>query len=159
MGIPDHLTCLLRNMYTGQEATVRTRHGTTNWFQIEKRVYIKAVYCHLAYLTYMQSISCEMPGWMQYKLKSRLPEAISVTSDIRRHHPHGRKQSRTKEPLDDSERGEWNSWLKPQHSENEDHGIWSYCFMANRWGNNGNSERLYFSGLQNQCRWWLQPWN
>ena len=57
MGIPDHPTCLLRNMYTGQEATVRTRHGTTNWFQIEKRVYIKAVYCHLAYLTYMQSTS------------------------------------------------------------------------------------------------------
>jgi len=39
------------------------------------------------------------------------------------------------------------------------HGIWSHHFMANRWGNNGNSERLYFWGLQNHCRWWLQPWN
>ena len=54
MGIPDHLTCLLRNLYAGEEATVRTGHGTTNWFQIGKE-YIKAVYSHLAYLTYMPS--------------------------------------------------------------------------------------------------------
>ena len=58
MGIPDHLTCLLRNLYAGQEATVRTGHGTTDWFQIGKGVhYIKAVYCHPTYLTYMQSTS------------------------------------------------------------------------------------------------------
>ena len=44
-------------------------------------------------------------------------------------------------------------WLKTQHSEKEDHGIWSHHFMVNRWGNNGNSERLYFGGLQNHCRW------
>ena len=44
-------------------------------------------------------------------------------------------------------------WLKTQHSENEDHGIWSHHFMANRWGNNGKSVRLYFGGLQNHCRW------
>ena len=56
MGIPDHLTCLLRNLYAGQEATVRTGHGTTDWFQIAKE-YVKAVYCHPAYLTYMQSTS------------------------------------------------------------------------------------------------------
>ena len=56
MGIPDHMTCLLRNLYAGQEATVRTGHGTTDWFQIGKRV-VKAVYCHPAYLTYMQSTS------------------------------------------------------------------------------------------------------
>ena len=51
MGIPDHLTCLLRNLYVGQQASVRTGHGTTDWFQI------KAIYCHPAYLTYMQSTS------------------------------------------------------------------------------------------------------
>ena len=56
MGIPDHLTCLLRNPYAGQEATVRTGHGTTDWFQIGKE-HMKAVYCHPAYLTYMQSTS------------------------------------------------------------------------------------------------------
>ena len=48
MGVSDHLTCLLRNLYAGQEATVRTGHGTTDWFQI---------YCHPAYLTYMQTTS------------------------------------------------------------------------------------------------------
>ena len=56
MGIPDHLTCLLRNLYAGQEATVRTGHGTTDWFQIGKRVH-QGVYCHPAYLTSMQSTS------------------------------------------------------------------------------------------------------
>ena len=55
MGISDHLTCLLRNLYVGQEATVRTGHGTIDWFQIGK--YIKVVYCHPSYLTYMQSTS------------------------------------------------------------------------------------------------------
>ena len=56
-----------------------------------------------------------------------------------------RKKRGTKEPLDESERGEWTSWLKTQHSENEGHGIWSHHFMANRWGNNGNSDRLYLA--------------
>ena len=56
MGIPDHLTCLLRNLYTGQEATVRTGQGTTDWFQIRKE-YVKAEYCHPAYLMYMQNTS------------------------------------------------------------------------------------------------------
>ena len=65
----------------------------------------------------------------------------------------------TKKPLDESESGERKSWLKAQHSENEGHGIWSHHFMGNRWGNSGNSDRLYFSGLQNHYRWWLQPWN
>ena len=60
------------------------------------------------------------------------------------------EKAETRRPLDESERGEWKSWLKAQHSENEDHGIWSHHFMGNRWG---NSVRLYFWGLQNHCRW------
>ena len=58
MGTPNHLTCLLRNLYAGQESTVRTGHGTTGWFQIGNE-YVKAVYCHPAYLTYMQSTAWE----------------------------------------------------------------------------------------------------
>ena len=54
MGITDHLTCLLRNLYACQEATVGTGHGTKDWFQVGKE-YIKAIYCHPAYLIYMQS--------------------------------------------------------------------------------------------------------
>ena len=57
--------------------------------------------------------------------------------------PFGRKWRRTKKPLGKSERGECKSWLKTQHSKNEDHGIWFHHFMENRWGNNGNSDRLY----------------
>ena len=81
MGIPDHLNCLLRNLYAGQEAIVGTRHGTTEGSKLGKE-YAKAVYCHPAYLTYMQSTSCEMPGWMKHKLESRLPGEISILSDI-----------------------------------------------------------------------------
>ena len=55
MGMPDHFAYLLRNRYAGQEATVITGHVTTNWFQIRKG-YVKAVYCHPGYLTYMKSI-------------------------------------------------------------------------------------------------------
>ena len=66
--------------------------------------YIRAVYCHPAYLTYMQSTSCEMPAWMKHKLESRLRGSISVTSDAQMTPPFGRKQ-RSKEPLDESERG------------------------------------------------------
>ena len=67
--------------------------------------YIKAVYCHPAYLTYMQS-TCEMLGCMKHKLESRLPAEISITSDMQITPPDVRKQRRTKEPLDESERGE-----------------------------------------------------
>ena len=81
MGIPDHLTCLLRNLFAGQEATVRTGHGTMDWFKIGKGN-IKAVYCHPAYLTYLQSTSCEILAWMNHRQESRLLEEISITSDM-----------------------------------------------------------------------------
>ena len=81
MRIPDHLTFLLRNLYAGQEATLKTGHGTTDWFQIGKGV-LKAVYCHPDYLTSMQSASCEMLAWMKHKLESRFPGEISITSDM-----------------------------------------------------------------------------
>ena len=56
-------------------------------------------------------------------------------------------------------KGQWKSWLKTQYSKNEDHGVRSHHCMANRWGNNGNSDRLYFPWIQNHCVWWLEPWN
>ena len=63
--------------------------------------YVKTVYCHLAYLTYMQSTSCEMLGWMKHKLESRLPGEISITSDMQM-----TPVKRNKKPLDEGERGE-----------------------------------------------------
>ena len=71
MGIPDHLTHLLRNLYAGQEVIVRTRRGTTGCFQIGKGVCQGCILLS-TYLTYMQSTSCKMPGWMKHKLESRL---------------------------------------------------------------------------------------
>ena len=68
--------------------------------------YIKAVYFHLAYLTYMQSTSCEIPGWLKHKLESRFLGEISITSNTQMTHSYGRKRRQTKEPLVESERGE-----------------------------------------------------
>ena len=79
MGIPDHLTCLLRNLYAGQEATVRTGHGITDWSQIGE-VVLKVVCCHPAYLTYVQSTWCKMLDWIKHKLESRL--LGEITSDM-----------------------------------------------------------------------------
>ena len=70
--MPDHLICLLRSLCAGQETTkLDTEQQTGSKMGKE---YIKAVYCHPAYLTYMQSTSCEMPGWIKHKLESRLPQ-------------------------------------------------------------------------------------
>ena len=88
--VPDHLTWLLISRYAGQEATIRTGHGKKKKeLDMEQQTgsksgkeYVKAVYCHPACLIYMQSTSCEMPGWMKHKLESRLPGEISITSDM-----------------------------------------------------------------------------
>ena len=80
MGIPDHLTCLLRNLYASQEATELDMEKQTG-SKLEKE-YVKAVYCHPAYLTYMQSTSWEMLGWMKHTLESIWRREISITSDM-----------------------------------------------------------------------------
>ena len=80
MGIPDHLTCLLINLYAGKEAMLRPDMEQQTGSK-SGNVYIKAVYCHPAYLTSMQSTLSEMPDWMKHKLESRLPGEISITSD------------------------------------------------------------------------------
>ena len=71
----------------------------------QEKEYVKAVYCHPAYLTYMQSTSYKMPGCMKYKLVSRLPGETSITSDTQMTPPLWQK-AKNKEPLDESERGE-----------------------------------------------------
>ena len=79
MGIPDHLTCLPRNLYAGQGATVRMDMELQTSSKLGKE-YVKAVYCYPAYLTHMQSTWYEMLGWMKHKLESRLLGEISITS-------------------------------------------------------------------------------
>ena len=106
--------------------------------------YVKAVYCHPAYLTYMQSKSCEMLGWMKHKLESRLPEEVSITSADTTF-------------MAESE-GELKSFLMKAKEESEKAGLklniqrtkimasCLICVIANRWGNNENSERLFWGG-------------
>ena len=81
MGTSDHRTCLLRNLCAGQEVTVRTGHGKTDWFQIGKGVCQCCIF-HTAYLIYMQSTSSEMLDWMKHKVESKLLGEISITSDM-----------------------------------------------------------------------------
>ena len=81
MGISNYIIYLPRNLYAGQEATVELDMEQQTGSKLGKE-YVKAVYCHPAYLTDMWSTSCEMPGWMKHKLESRLPGEISITSDI-----------------------------------------------------------------------------
>ena len=103
MGIPDHLTCLLRNLFAGQEEKVRTRHGTMQWFKIGKGV---CQGCTLSPCLFNFYASSEMLGRMKPKLESRLLGEISVISDMQMTHPYDRKRRETKEPLDEGKRGE-----------------------------------------------------
>ena len=157
MGIPDHLTCLLRNLYASQEATVRTRHGTMDWFKIGKGV-------HQGYTLSPCLLTCRVhhtkcwAGWI-ISWNQDCWEKYQQPQICRWYHSYGREWRGTEEHHVEDERGEWKSWLKTQHSKNKDHGTQSHHFMANRWGNNGNSDRFYFLGFQNLCRMWLQPWN
>ena len=157
MGIPDHLNCCLINLYAGQEATVRTRHGTADWFQIWKGVGQGCILSPCLFNFYEEFIM-----W-----KSRLDEAHAGNKIARRninnfrytrwHLLYGKKQ-RIKESLDESERGEWTSWQKLSSQKTK--------IMASgpitSWlidGETMETVRDYFLGLQNHCRWWLQPWN
>ena len=81
MGIPDHLTCLLRNLYTGQEATVRTGHGTTDWFQIGKGVCqgcILSLYLFNLYAEYIMRNA----GLEEAQARMKIAGEISITSDM-----------------------------------------------------------------------------
>ena len=115
--------------------------------------YVKAVYCHPAYLTYMQSTACEMPGWMKQKLESRLPEEISITSD----------NANDTTLMAESEEELKSLWMKVKE-ESEKVGLKLNIQKTKitafgpitSWqieGETGNSDRLFWGGLQNHCRW------
>ena len=116
--------------------------------------YIKAVYCQFAYLTYMQSTSREMPGWMKHKLESRLPGRISITSDMQMTPP---LWQRVKRNLGASERGKQKLGLKLSIQKMKI----TASGPITSWQIDGETMETvwdYFTGLQNHCRWWLQPW-
>ena len=118
MGIPDHLTCLLRNLYAGQEATVRTRHGTTDWFQIGKGVHQGCILSRCLLNLYAECILRNAgldKAQAEIKIAGRNINNLRYADDTTL---MVEKWRGTKKPLDESERGEWKSWLKAQLSEN-----------------------------------------
>ena len=148
MGIQDHLTCLLRNLYASQEATVRTRHGTQTGSKSEKE-HVKVVYCYPAYLTYMQSTSREMLDWMRHKLESRL---LGEISNNLRCADDTTLMAESKEELknllmkvkEESEK----AGLKLNIQKNKEHGIQSHSLLTNRWGKDEIvADFLFFSFL------------
>ena len=94
MGIPDHLTSLLRNLYSGQEATVRTGHGTTDWFQIGKGVRQGCILSPCLFNFYAEYIM-RNAGLEEIQVESRLPGEISITSDMQMTPPLWQKVKRS----------------------------------------------------------------
>ena len=145
MGIPDNLTCLLRNLYAGQEATVRTGHGTTYWFQTGKEVHQG---CTLSLCLFNFYAECIMRNagleerQAGIKISGRNINNLRYTDDT---------------TLMAESEEELKSLLMKVKEESEKVvlklNIQKTKIMAKRWGNNGNSDRLYFLGLQNYCRW------
>ena len=126
MGIPDHLICLLKNLYAGQEATVSTGHGTTDWFQIGKG---GRQGCILS--------PCLFNFYAEYIMRNTGLEEAQAGTKIAGKNINNLRYADDTTPM----------------AENEDLGIQSHHFMGNRWGNSGNHVRLYFLGLQNHCKW------
>ena len=152
MGIPDHHTCLLRNMHADQEATVRNGYETTDWFQIGKGV---CQGCMLA--PFLFNLNADYIMW-----NARLDEAQAGIKIARRHISNFRYaddttlRAESKEKLEFlDERGEWTSGLKPNIQKTK--------IMASSpnisWQIDGERVADFIWGLQNHCRWWLQPWN
>ena len=152
MGIPEHLTFLLRNLYEGQEATVRTGHRTTDWFQIGKRVHQG---CILP--------PCLFNFYAEYIMRNAGLEEAQARIKIARRNINNLRYADDTTCMAESEE-ELKSLLMKVKEESEKVGLKlniqktkimasGHHFMGNRWGNSGNSVRLYFSGLQNHCRW------
>ena len=136
MEIPDHLTHLLRNLCAAQEATVRNGHGTIDWFQTGKGVRQGCILSLCIFNLYAEYI---MRNPMLNEAQPGIKIAGRNISNLRYADDTAcRKWRKTKQLLDESEKGEWKSWLKTQHSENKDHG-------SHRWVNNANSDRFLFS--------------
>ena len=147
MGIPDHLTCLLRNLHAGQAATVRTRHGKKDWFQIGKGVHQGSI------------LSALLNLYAEYIMRNaRLDEAQAGIKSARRNINNLRYaddttlMAKSKEELKSllmkvKEREK--AGLK-QHSKR----LWHLTpSLHGKWGENGSSDRFYFLGLKNHCRW------
>ena len=154
MGMPEHCTWPLRNLYAGQEATEQDMEKWTG-SKLGKE-HVKAVYCHPAYSTNMQTTSCKMLGCTSHKMAGRNINNLRC-SDGR--YLNGRKWRGTKETFDEGKRGEWKSWLKTQHSKKQR--LWHQIpsLHSKKMGQKWIQWQILFSYLQNYCAQWWQPWN
>ena len=138
MGIPDHLTCLLRNLYAGQEATVRTGHGTTDWFQIGKGVRQGCILLPCLFNSYAEYIM-RNAGLEEaqdgIKISGRNINNLRYANDttLMAESEEELKSLLMKVKEESEEVG-----LKLNIQKTKDHGIQSCHFMANRWRNSGN---------------------
>ena len=149
MGIPDHLTCLLRNLYAGQEATVRTGHGTTDWFQIGKRV------CQGCILS-----PCLFNFYAEYIMRNAELEEGQAGVKIAERNINNLRYADDTTLMEESEE-EVKSLLMKVKEENETAGLKQniqkmkivVSSPITSWQIDRYSDRFYFLGLQNHCRW------
>ena len=133
MGIPDHLNCLLRNLYAGQEAAVRTTHGTKDWFQIGNGVHLGCILSPCLFSLYAEYIMWNAgldKAQAGIKIARRNINNLRYANDTTL---MVESEKGTEKPLDESERGKWKSWLKTQHSKDEDQGIQSHLELQIDW--------------------------
>ena len=140
--IPDHLTCLLRKLYAGQEATVRTGHETMDWFQIGKGVWQGSILSHCLFnlhAEYIMQNTRLAEAQTGINIAGRNMNNLGYADDTTLMAGSEEELKRLLVKMESEKAG-----LKLNIQKNKDHGIQSHHFMANRWGNNGNSERIYF---------------
>ena len=154
VGIPDHLICPLRNLYAGQEATVRIGRGTMDWFQIGKGVCQGCVLSPCLFNLYAE---CIMRNAGLEKAHAGIKIARRNINNLRYADDTtlmaGREEELKSLLMKVKEESEKVGLkLNIQKTKIMDHAIGSHHFMGNRWRNSENSVRLYFGGLQNHCR-------
>ena len=160
MGIPDHLTRLLRNLYAGEEATVRTGHGTTDWFQLGKGVHQGSILS-----------PCLFNFYADYITRNAGLEEAQAGVKIAGRNISNRKYADDTTIMEESEE-ELKSLLMKMKEESEKVGLKLNIQKTKRvmasspitsWETDGETGEtmadFIFGGLQNHCRWWLQPWN
>ena len=153
IGLPDHLTCLLKNLYAGQPATVRISQGIIDWFQIRKGVHQGCILLPCLFNLYAEYIMRNAgldEAHAGIKIAGRNINNPRYTDDTTL---MAESEEELKSLLMKVKEESEKAGLKLNIQKNKDQGIWSHHFMTNRWRNNGNSDRLSFLGLQNQCRW------
>ena len=154
MEVSDHLSCLLRNLYAGQEAKVRTRHETIDWFKTGKGCILSPCLFNLyaEYIMWHAGLNESQTG---IKSAGRNINTLRYADNSTLKAESKELKSLLMRVREENEK----SWLETQHLKKWDHSIWSHHFMANRRAKSWSSDRFHFLGLQNHCGQWLQTWN